>query len=349
MKIYIRADASVEIGSGHIIRCLTLADRLKPKADIAFICQELQGNLISYIRSRGYSVGVLPPTQGSWQTDAEFTMAYVSNHSSLTVDWLIVDHYGLDARFEAMLNRHVKRVMVIDDLADRPHQCDLLLDQNPYENGEKRYLGLVKSSTTLLLGPEYALLKPEFTGAKTHVSRRSGEVRNVLVSFGGADHTGETVKTLQSLEQLQQIVEDKLCIKVLIGKINAQAERIHTMCARLNNTECYGHVEDVASFMKEADLAIGSGGTTTWERCCLGLPAIVIITADNQMELSEYAARLGVITLLGRAEQVQIGHIRDKVLEFMRNTQQMTMMSEKGFQLVDGLGADRTVEELLIC
>ncbi|MCD9023663.1 UDP-2,4-diacetamido-2,4,6-trideoxy-beta-L-altropyranose hydrolase [Cohnella silvisoli] len=344
MKILIRTDASVHIGTGHVIRCLTLADRLRPHAEISFVCRELEGNLISFIRSRGYGVYPIPPAESNWETDAEFTLAYVTQEK-LPIDWLIIDHYGLEAKYESVLRPHAKRVLVIDDLADRSHRCDLLLDQNPYRDGNKRYEGLVEESCTMLLGPKYALLRPEFAREREYIWR-SGDIRSILVSFGGADMTGETMKTLQALEPL---LTDKVKVKVLMGKINSQAERIREMCLRLNQVECFDHVDDVATLMREADLAIGSGGTTTWERCCLGLPAIVIMTADNQVELSENASELGVISLLGRAEQVQAAHIRDRVLGLMHSTAEMTNMSVKGTRLVDGLGVDRTVKELLKC
>jgi UDP-2,4-diacetamido-2,4,6-trideoxy-beta-L-altropyranose hydrolase len=328
------------------MRCLTLADRLKFHADVIFICQELEGNLTSYIRSRGYKVHSLPPKQESWEIDAELTIANFRT-SSDPVDWLIIDHYGLDARYESVMRLHVKRVMVIDDLADRPHRCDLLLDQNPYGDANKRYEGLVEQGSALLLGPKYALLKPEFAKARKSV-KRSGEVRNLLISFGGADPTGETFKTLQALE-LEELAKEKLRIKVLMGRINRQAEHIRDLCEKLAFTECYDHVENVAELMQESDLAIGSGGTTTWERCCLGLPTIVVITANNQIELSEQASVLGVISLLGRSEQVQPTDIQNKVLHLMGNPDEILDMSARGMHLVDGLGADRTVKELLTC
>ncbi len=349
MKIRIRTDASVRIGTGHVMRCLTLADRLKPHADVSFICQELEGDLITYIGSRGYEVRSLPSSGGHWEIDAETTIAVLNAEAELApVDWFIVDHYGLDAGYESAIRNHVDKVMVIDDLADRPHSCDLLLDQNPYFDGSKRYEGLVGQGSLLLLGPEYALLKPEFVAARKEVAR-TGEIRNLLLSFGGADSTGETVKSLQAIEGIQKQSGDKLRIKVLMGRINKQAEQIRALCRRMEYADCYDHVENVAALMQEADLAIGSGGTTTWERCCMGLPSIVIMTADNQVELSEHAAALGVISLLGHSEHVRTDDIQAQVVRFMDNPEELLEMSARGLNLVDGLGADRTIKELFTC
>ncbi|QJD87195.1 UDP-2,4-diacetamido-2,4,6-trideoxy-beta-L-altropyranose hydrolase [Cohnella herbarum] len=347
MRIHIRTDASNEIGSGHVMRCLTLADELKSQANVAFICKETKGNLIAYIHSRGYPVHVVPCQDDSWEEDARHTIAYLHRWQKKAT-WLIVDHYGLDARYEAVVHPCARKIMVIDDLANRPHRCDLLLDQNLYDHPEERYSKLVMPDTKLRLGPRYALLKPDFAAAKTFVNR-SDEVVSLLVSFGGADPTGETIKTLQAVKQLEERHPGKLSAKVLTGKINAQAERIRALCGELDNVQCVDHAENMAELMSEADLAIGSGGTTTWERCCLGLPAIVIMTAENQVELSECASKNNLIALLGRAEDVRAEHIRDKVLEFIRNVELRTTMSSRGKELVDGLGAGRMMKELMKC
>ncbi|WP_239618834.1 UDP-2,4-diacetamido-2,4,6-trideoxy-beta-L-altropyranose hydrolase [Cohnella mopanensis] len=347
MRIVIRTDASIHIGTGHVMRCLTLADRLKQHADVAFICRKLEGDLIAYIHSRGYSVHAISCHDERWEEDARQTIAYLYEQR-MKASWLIVDHYGLDARYEAVVRPHVQNIMVIDDLANRPHRCDLLLDQNLYDHAEQRYSKLVEQDTSLRLGPQYALLRPEFAAARSGINR-SDEVTNLLISFGGADHTGETTKTLQALRQLKELWPGKLRAKVLMGKINAQAGRIRALCKELDNVQCLDHTENMAELMQEADLAIGSGGTTTWERCCLGLPSLVIMTADNQVELSEYAAKSGLIVLLGYSADVKSDHIRDTVLEFMQNPEFRSTMSMRGGNLVDGLGAERMVKELLKC
>jgi UDP-2,4-diacetamido-2,4,6-trideoxy-beta-L-altropyranose hydrolase len=329
------------------MRCLTLADRLKQHADVAFICKELEGDLTAYIQSRGYSVHQISCHDEGWEEDARQTIASLYERRTKT-SWFIVDHYGLDARYEAVVRPHVRKVMVIDDLANRPHRCDLLLDQNLYGKAEQRYAKLVEADTFLRLGPRYALLKPEFAAARSEVNH-SDEVMNLLISFGGADHTGETMKTLQALRQLKEQWPGELRAKVLMGKINAQADRIRALCEELDNVQCLDHAENMAELMQEADLAIGSGGTTTWERCCLGLPSLVIMTADNQVELSEYAAKRGLIALLGHSADVNSDHILDTVLEIMRNSELRSAMSVRGRDLVDGLGAERMVKELLKC
>ncbi|RED65062.1 UDP-2,4-diacetamido-2,4,6-trideoxy-beta-L-altropyranose hydrolase [Cohnella lupini] len=353
MKIIIRTDASVHIGTGHVMRCLTLADRLKAHGEVSFLCQEREGNLIDYIGSRGFEARSLPLSHSRWEIDADSTISDLISEAEAEsvetpVDWFIVDHYELDAKYETAIRNHVRKVMVIDDLANRPHACDLLLDQNPYGNGSKRYEGLVGQGCVMLLGPEYALLRPDFFAARTE-SARSGRIRNLLLSFGGADSTGETVKSLQAIERIQAQAVGKLRIKVLMGKINKHADRIRDLCRRIEYAECYDHAENVADLMREADLAIGSGGTTTWERCCLGLPAIVIMTADNQVELSENAAALGVISLIGRSEQVRMADIQARIVRFMEKPEELLDMSERGMNLVDGLGAERTLKELLTC
>jgi UDP-2,4-diacetamido-2,4,6-trideoxy-beta-L-altropyranose hydrolase len=261
-----------------------------------------------------------------------------------SADWLIVDHYGLDARYEFAVRPYVKGLLVIDDLADRPHRCDMLLDQNLYEDGDRRYERLVGPECSLLLGPRYALLRPPFAELRSEVSR-SGQVKKVLLSFGGTDHTGETLKTLRALEALTRA--GLLQLTVLTGRMNRHAARIFEWCRDISGARCIDHSDNIASLMLEADLAIGSGGSTTWERCCLGLPSLVITTANNQEKLTEHAARTGAIRYLGNSNKVGADQIREAVLLMMRSQEEMIWMSARAMELVDGHGADRTAKELI--
>ncbi len=181
MKIVFRVDASLQIGSGHIMRCLTLADELVRRgADIIFVCRERLGNLINLIEAKRYQVIRLPQAQVeyiattddlyhaewlgvSWEQDASDTIAVLGDEKP---EWLVIDHYAIDRRWEQKLRPHVGKIMVIDDLADRPHDCDLILDQNLYQEMDKRYVNNVPESCQKLFGPKFALLRPEFAAAR---------------------------------------------------------------------------------------------------------------------------------------------------------------------------------------
>lgn len=185
MRVLIRTDASVEIGSGHLMRCLTLADQLRSEdSAVAFACRDLPGGLFDLLQTHGYRYARLPsatPGSNAQQDDAEATLEAAEKLFPDGLDWLVVDHYGLDATWERMLRPHVRKLMVIDDLANRPHDCDLLLDQNYYRDLDRRYHGLVPEQCITLLGPTYVLLRPEFADARQQLRLRDGSVRRILV------------------------------------------------------------------------------------------------------------------------------------------------------------------------
>jgi len=316
MTIIFRTDASQQIGSGHVMRCLTLADILKKRGtDVIFICREHSGNLIWQIEAKDYAVLRLPqadieytaapedlahaPWLGvSWEQDAVDTIAILGD---IRPQWLIVDSYAIDRRWEQMLRPHVERIMVIDDLSDRPHDCDVLLDQNLYQAMEMRYEKLVPKSCHNLLGPRYALLRTEFASARKDLRQRDGHVRRILVFFGGVDPTNETEKTLQALAEIS---DRQFEVDVVVGIGNFHKEQIRNICAVHEGFHFHCQVANMAELMAAADLAIGAGGTATWERCAMGTPAILTVVADNQKELAEAGARKGLFFYMGESHSV---------------------------------------------
>ena len=217
-KILIRTDSSDIVGTGHLMRCLTLADALKNKgADVHFICRNLRGNVNRLAEQRGYKLHLLSAParefvsqpddlvhaswlEVQWQLDQKETSQIVHSIGE-KIDWLIADSYSLDFRWENGLQSEIKKIMVIDDLADRKHNCEILLDQNYFAKPEKRYQKLIPESSQLLLGQQYSLLREEFLGAKKFCDQRSPEVNRILIYFGGNDHdnlTGLVLKALNS-------------------------------------------------------------------------------------------------------------------------------------------------------
>lgn len=316
LSIIIRTDSSLQIGSGHVMRCLTLADELRLRgAEVSFICRENLGNLIGLIEGKGYQIMRLPQPNTEyviefedvahaawlgvpWKQDAAEVIALLGNTEP---DWLIIDHYAIDHRWEEKLRPHVGKIMVIDDLADRPHVCDLLLDQNLNQGMETRYDNLVPGSSQKLLGPKYALLRPEFANARKNLRQRDGQVRRVMVFFGGVDPTNESEKTLRALASIK---DRQFEIDVVVGGGNLHREQIRNLCQAHEGFHYHCQVDNMAELMVRADLAIGSGGATTWERCFLGLPSIVLILADNQKQTVKNLDRLGIIISLGDAQDI---------------------------------------------
>lgn len=305
MKILFRTDASVEIGSGHLMRCLTLADQLRAEgAEVAFVCRELPGAMFDLLHTCGYRFAKLPLAEvgkDSQQFDAEETIQAAGQLFPDSIDWVVVDHYELDVLWERMLRPHVCKLMVIDDLANRSHDCDLLLDQNYYRDQDQRYLGLVPEKCVTLLGPEYVLLRPEFAETKQRIRVRNGSVQRILVFFGGSDPTNQTQKALEALRLLER---PDIEVDVVVGSTNPNRNTIQALCDELPNVTFHCQVSNMAELILNADLAIGAGGAAMWERCYLGLPTITVVFAANQESTTEDVARLGAIEYLGWSDQL---------------------------------------------
>lgn len=324
MKVAFRADASMQIGNGHVMRCLTLADGLRAAGgSCLFICRQHVGHLVNMIEARGYKVVVLSSPRGSkpnseridctelpihanwlgtdWLSDAEQTREALDGEHP--IDWLVVDHYALDIRWEQALGGKYKHLMVIDDLADRSHDCNLLLDQNL---GRKAgdYIPLVPKGSLILTGPQFAVLRPEFSRFRSiSLSRRSTpQLRHIMISMGGVDKDNATGAILSTLS-VDDLPAD--CrITVVMGE-NApwlRSVQLRAECLPWK-TEVVVSVRDIARLMTEADLAIGAAGSTSWERCCLGIPTIMVICAENQ--------RAGALALSAAGAAVLIGDIVD--------------------------------------
>ncbi len=341
MNILIRTDASINIGTGHVMRCLSLADELRQKGtDINFICREGPGNLISYIEDRGYKVHQLTG-EIDIETDRKLTKEILSKYETKP-DWLIIDHYGIDFSWEYPLRKYAKKLMVIDDLANREHDCDLLLDQN-YSNNEDRYNGLVSENCIQLLGPEYAILRPQFQKASGNLRKRDGGVNRILLFMGGVDSKDITSKALRAIQMLDR---SDIVIDVVVGNLNPYHDEIKILTSKMPNTSCHHNVEDMANLMSLADLCIGAGGTTTWERCCAGLPTIAIILAENQKNVSENLDKEGALINLGWYHNVTENNIKEVVEGLIDNPQKVASMSDKSRRLVDGKGVNRVVDTI---
>jgi len=316
--IVFRVDASLEIGTGHVMRCLTLAAALREQgAECHFLCREHPGHLISMIKAHGFTAHRLPMAHqaggperesdvqsryshwlgASWQTEAEVCRPLLTH---LTPDWLIVDHYTLDARWEEAVLPESTRLMVIDDLADRPHCADLLLDQNL---GRKvtDYADRVPTNCRVLAGPQYALLRPEFVALReVSLARRDqhSHFKRLLISLGGVDKDNVTGQVLNALRDCN--LPPALEIEVVMGGTAPWLDEIrHSASTMPWPTKVVVNINDMAQRMADADLAIGAAGSTSWERCCLGLPTLIIVLAENQRQVASALDNHGAAKLLG--------------------------------------------------
>lgn len=356
MKVLIRTDASLQIGTGHLMRCLTLADALVEQgASVQFICRELPGNLIEMIESKGYGVFVLhsPKTSRPGCFKAEANLFHsdwlgVSQKQDaleckvfiekIHPDWLIVDHYAIDKHWQMDLSSDYKKLMVIDDLGDRQHICDLLLDQN-YGSTVEKYQPLVPLTCKVLAGVQYALLRPEFAQWRDISLKRRAvtKFRKILITLGGVDQNNITGQVLEVLNQcsLPQEIE----ITVVMG---ATAPHLNSIKAQLKTvsyvSQVLVNITNMAEIMANADLAIGATGATTWERCCLGVPSIQMVIAENQKETSQALAKNNVVQIINKPSDL-IG-LMNSPLSWMAE------LTSKSAKVCDGQGCLKVAELL---
>lgn len=355
MQVAFRADASLEIGSGHIMRCLTLADALREcGAKCKFICREHDGHMFETIEARGYQVYSLPKPHhklsspstdlthanwlgSDWLTDAVQTRQFLVGLRG--VDWLIVDHYALDYRWESMLRSVCNHLMVIDDLADRIHDCDLLLDQT-YGSSTKRYRHLTSVNCVQLHGPKFALLRPVYARSRCEKRFRAGEIERVLIYFGGdSDPMNLTGMALNAflVPSLRNITLD-----IVVGPACEHKAELDDVVAGRARTRIYAQMPDLSELMVLADLAIGACGATTWERCCLGLPSILVISARNQAIIGEAVRATGAAIVMDLNDNLT-AEVSEQVIMLRENTHRYLEMSDKASQICDGTGAQRVI------
>jgi UDP-2,4-diacetamido-2,4,6-trideoxy-beta-L-altropyranose hydrolase len=276
-----------------------------------------------------------------WETDASQTREAFPDER---FHWLVVDHYGVERRWETTFRGNCENILVIDDLADRNHDCDILLDQNLVADMDKRYAGLVPEDCTKLLGPKYALLQPEYAELRAWAKPRKGPVKRILVYFGGADRENLTGLAVDAIRKMDNgdIITD-----VVVNPLNPNTENVQELVGRNPKFCLHDNVPSLSCLMINADLCIGGAGTTTWERWCLGLPALVVIMAENQKAIAEETNRQGIVRLIGNAKNVTKEDIK-KHIEKIVNTNLANILEPINTFLVDGMGTKRVAEKMRI-
>ncbi len=353
MKVAFRADASFAIGTGHVMRCLALADALRAhRTECLFLSRDHAGSLHQLVQARGYpllnlgTVNDLPaaPFAGPYaqwlgvdpQRDSEDVISRLAGQS---VDWLVVDHYSLGVAWERTLRPACGRLMAVDDLANRPHAVDLLLDQN-LGNTESDYKSWVSDSCELMLGPRYALLRPEFAALRSEsLSRRAhGRLRKLLITMGGVDLENATGAVLEALSSWWPSSE--LEVTVVMGPNAPSRELVIQQAQHLPfHTEVLVNVQCMGVLMRDADLAIGAAGSTAWERCCLGLPTLQLVLAENQCQIANALSKAGAAHLLDRA--ALLTSLSIEMDNLVGDPELLLRMSSAAAKLVDGRGAER--------
>jgi len=371
MKVAFRTDASLQMGSGHVMRCLTLADALKAQgADCHFISRQHPGHLLDVIHQRGYKsnslVAHVQPARAAiksivkeapnpqqkpvhsawlgntWQNDSQETAAILRG---LQPDWLVVDHYALDQRWERALAPHYRKLLVIDDLADRPHVCDLLLDQNLGRQPE-HYAPLVPQQCQVLTGPHYALLRPEFAALRPcSLQRRQAQpaLRQLLITMGGVDQPNATGQVLQALKACA--LPQELRITVVMGLMAPWLQNVRELAAQMPwPTEVVVNVSDMAQRMADSDLAIGAAGSTSWERCCLGLPTLMVVLAENQQAGAKALQAAHAACLVGSVSDIAT-QLPQTIRELI-DSAGLTRMSLAASAITNGQGVEKILKTM---
>ncbi|MEM5581299.1 UDP-2,4-diacetamido-2,4,6-trideoxy-beta-L-altropyranose hydrolase [Roseibium sp. AS2] len=331
-RVGFRVDAAVMLGGGHVMRCLTLARTFRDLGHICtFLCSEETLEVIPEDLWDGFNVRTIA-SLNSYETDERY-------------DLLVIDHYGIAEPEERKWRSQAGTLMVIDDLADRRHDCDLLLDQT-YEVKAADYEALVPANCRMLLGTNYALLREEFAAHRpASLERRMDRPigGRVLVSLGMTDVDGIAGRVCTLLKNIGNLRK----VDVVLDRKAASHAQIRDICASDGRFQIHCDVRNMAELMLLADVAIGAGGTTTWERCAMGVPSIVLVLADNQTKIADLMNKAGAIGLLGDVRKDTDLQLSDRMTQFLSNAEQLRAFGKRSAALCDGAGARRVVEDVL--
>jgi len=336
MKLLIRADASATIGSGHIVRCMTLARALLASGvESTFVCKPATGDLNGLIQDQGFVVHRHRPPNETSIGDAQALFELIEQEG-LQPDRILVDHYGLGGDWEELLER-VCPVMAIDDTAERNHAADILLDQNLVANYQTRYDTLTNPSCHRLLGPEYALLQPEYAALRPQAKAREGPVRRILLYFGATDNHGLNELALRAL---LHTCSDQVQIDLVLPQSIADQSRILALASDSPTIRCHSGLRSLAHLYLHADFAIGAAGSSSWERLCLGVPSIAISVADNQIPIAEELHARGLLNWLGQANAIDEATLRVAIAKVVKEGLDPAW-SKNCMTVVDGRGTAR--------
>ena len=336
MTVVIRSDAGPEIGTGHIARCAALAHLAMLRGhDAKIVGKGVHHTLATWLQDRGIELVTCDGV--SWPADAEMTSRYTTDF--VETDWLVVDHYRLDASWETLVNKGAGRLLVIDDLADRKHACDVLLDVGMHTVTGNPYADLVEPETKVFFGPGYALIRDEFDEVQPR--RRSGVVGRILVYVGGG------LKSVSALRTIALALEsaDLSQISVIFLASEEELNEIADLIVRNQHFRGVSPMVDMPTLLDWADLVIGTCGISTWERLLLGVPSICLVTAENQRSDAELLAAAGATVNLGKSESLRMRDIVAVVTELRESPSSVQAMSVAGLEIMKGRASAR--EELL--
>jgi len=331
LRAVIRADGGGRFGLGHVMRGLAMAEIFENRgARVSFLMADTPDCPAERVHSRGLGVEIVAPDrlEEGWTPD-------------VPADFLWVDHHEVTAPWLSRAREWSRFIGIVDDLADRNLDCDLVVSPAPRKDAEKHYRETVPSAK-LLLGPRYAPLDGRFRKLRPK-KLRSDSPRRVVVSFGGADQKNQTCKALEGLDQVSQLLD----VTVVVGGVNTHLKTVEAA------GDCSPHhvvvqvdVEDMASLLGEHDMAIGAAGDSAFERCCLGLPSVVVVCAKNQIPAAKWLRDSGAALVLGWWQNITAVDVGEAVAALCSDSEYFMNVSHAALSLVDGRGSERIISEL---
>lgn len=332
-RILFRCDAGRQLGGGHVMRCLTLAHALAERgASVTFACSAGTFKTVPTLAASSFPAITLDAPLEATEVVA----------TGQRWDAMVIDHYQFEARHEVVFRQAAPVILAIDDLADRSHDCDILVDQTVGREPSD-YAALIAPGTDLRLGADYALLRPEFARARPAALAARAQARRVsriFVSLGMTDICGITARTVEAVLAAGLEVE----IAVAVGSRAESLPDLRALAAADPRVVLHLDCNDVCGLMVASDLAIGAGGMTSWERCCLGLPTIMLVLAENQSENAIRLARLGAIEVVPGHDAAGLGAALRRLAG---NPAARVAMSAAASAVTDGRGAARIVDALM--
>ncbi|TWI72370.1 UDP-2,4-diacetamido-2,4,6-trideoxy-beta-L-altropyranose hydrolase [Desulfobotulus alkaliphilus] len=359
--VIFRTDASQIIGTGHVMRCLTLASEFKKKGiQCHFVCKNHPGNLTSKIQEQGFTVHLIPLSKKVHHTNSQYQDSYNPWLGSSSKEdaaetlkilkllkplWVVLDHYSIGSQWERQIRPFTSKIMVLDDLANRTHDCDILLDPNRNPDSDD-YKPLTPSHCTLLLGSAYVLLREEFINmqAQSLERRNCPALNNILITMGGTDPNNNTGRILKYLQESPSIKD--LNISVVLG---SQAPHLKTIQQQIKllscTTQLYIDTKNMATIMAENDLAISACSSTSWECCYMGLPAILLVTAENQKFLADSLKKNSSLWIFNNSDY-GISKIPEIITELKKNNDAFKKINPQNQSLIDGRGKERIIDQI---
>lgn len=344
-KVVIRADSSLAIGSGHIVRCISLAKELRNLGwEVHFLTILYKGNFNYLIEKQNFQLKEFLINKNDSQ-DRELNDARISKNyiNKINPDLIVLDNYSLGKVWEKYIKSDTYTLAVIDDFIDRKHICDFLINQNFFDNEKKIEKKFLRNSIQPLIGPKFSLIDSSYRDEKKALKKKSNSVKTILLFFGGVDPDNVTSKVLRALKDKNF---DQYHFELVIGAENPNKNEILEIFKEKQNLTIHHQLKSMAEVIARSDIAICSGGSNTWERACLGLPSLVITLAKNQVSYSKKLNELGYIEWLGDFRDIDEKVIRTKVLSFIKNSKKRLMMSKLSMGIVDGYGSKRVIETI---